>query len=284
MLSLFRWLARRPLWFLHALGAFLGWITYGSSPSYRRRFQENVRQAGIDPAQARPAIAAAGRMVAEAPYLWLRPPGAAIGPQLHWEGRELIERAMQAGRGIVFLTPHMGSFEVTAQAVAAEFAAQHGPITVLYRPARQPALREVMDQSRARPGLATAPATLGGVRQMIRALRRGEGVGLLPDQVPPDGMGVWVPFFGKPAYTMTLAARLIQQTGATPLLIWGERLAHGAGYAVRVSELGDTLPADDPGQAESAAIINRAMEGLIRRCPQQYLWGYNRYKQPRSAE
>ena len=95
---------------------------------------------------------------------------------------------------------------------------------------------------------------------------------------------MWVPFFGKPAYTMTLAARLIQQTGATPLLIWGERLAHGAGYAVRVSELGDTLPADDPGQAESAAIINRAMEGLIRRCPQQYLWGYNRYKQPRSAE
>jgi KDO2-lipid IV(A) lauroyltransferase len=284
MLSLFRWLARRPLWFLHVIGAFLGWITYWSSPSYRRRFNENVRQAGIDPVLARPAIAAAGRMVAEAPYLWLRPPGAGIGPRLEWAGRALIEEAAQAKRGIVFLTPHMGSFEVTAQAVAQEFAAQHGPITVLYRPARQPALREVMDQSRARPGLATAPATLGGVRQMMRALRRGEAVGLLPDQVPPDGMGVWVPFFGKPAYTMTLAARLIQQTGATPLLIWGERLAHGAGYAVRVSRLDEPLPTDDPGQAESAAVINRAMEALIRQCPQQYLWGYNRYKQPRSQD
>ncbi|HEY9237429.1 MAG TPA: lysophospholipid acyltransferase family protein, partial [Burkholderiaceae bacterium] len=123
-----------------------------------------------------------------------------------------------------------------------------------------------------------------GVRQMIRALRRGEMVGLLPDQVPPHGMGVWVPFFGRPAYTMTLAARLVQQTGAVPLLIWGERLAHGAGYTVRVSTLGEALPADDPGQAESAAIINRAMERLIRQCPQQYLWGYNRYKQPRAAE
>jgi KDO2-lipid IV(A) lauroyltransferase len=115
-------------------------------------------------------------------------------------------------------------------------------------------------------------------------LRRGEIVGLLPDQVPPAGMGVWAPFFGKPAYTMTLAARLVQQTGAVPLLIWGERLARGAGYAVRVSELGEALPTADSTQAESAAIINRAMERLIRQCPQQYLWGYNRYKQPRSAE
>jgi KDO2-lipid IV(A) lauroyltransferase len=122
------------------------------------------------------------------------------------------------------------------------------------------------------------------VRQRIRALRRGEAVGLLPDQVPPEGMGVWVPFFDKPAYTMTLAARLVQQTGAVPLLIWGERLPRGAGYTVRVSALGETLPADDPTQAESAAVINRAMERLIRQCPQQYLWGYNRYKTPRSAD
>jgi len=289
MLSLFRWLARLPLWFLHAIGAVLGWITYWASPSYRRRFRENVHQAGISPAAARPAIAAAGRMVAETPFLWMRPPGQPIGPQLNWQGRALIEAAMQARRGIVFLTPHMGSFEVAAQAVAQEFAAAFGPVTVLYRPARQPALRAVMDQSRARPGVATAPATLAGVRQMMRALRRGEAVGLLPDQVPPEGMGVWVPFFGKPAYTMTLAARLVQQTGALPLLIWGERLTHGAGYTVRVSELDEALPEADAAasghhQAESAAIINRAMERLIRQCPQQYLWGYNRYKQPRSAE
>ena len=285
MLSLFRWLARRPLWLLHAIGAVLGWITYWASPIYRRRFQENVRQAGITPAEARPAVAAAGRMVAEAPFLWMRPTRQPIGPQLNWQGRELIEDALRAGRGVMLLTPHMGSFEVTAQAIAQEFAAAFGPITVLYRPARQPALREAMDQSRARPGVATAPATLAGVRQMMRALRRGEAVGLLPDQVPPEGMGVWVPFFGKPAYTMTLAARLVQQTGAVPLLIWGERLVHGAGYTVRVSPLGEELPAVSAHhQAESAAIINRAMERLIRQCPQQYLWGYNRYKQPRSAE
>jgi KDO2-lipid IV(A) lauroyltransferase len=202
---------------------------------------------------------------------------------LDWQGESLITDALKAGRGLVLLTPHMGSFEVAAQAVAQRFASEFGPITVLYRPARKAAVRAVMDESRARPGVSTAPATLSGVRQMMRALRRGEAVGLLPDQVPPEGMGVWVPFFGKPAYTMTLAARLVQQTGAVPLLIWGERLPRGAGYAVRASTLDEPLPADDATQAESAAIINRAMERLIRQCPQQYLWGYHRYKTPRSA-
>ena len=284
MLTLFRVLSRCPLWFLHGVGALLGWITFWASPSYRQRFHDNVHQAGIAPTDARPAIAAAGRMVAELPFLWLRPAGEPIRPSLTWQGEALIVDALRAGRGIVLLTPHMGSFEVAAQAIAERFATEFGPITVLYRPARKAALRAVMDESRARPGVATAPASLAGVRLMIRALRRGEAVGLLPDQVPPDGMGVWVPFFGKPAYTMTLAARLVQQTGALPLLIWGERLPRGAGYTVRVSALGETLPAADPTQAESAAIINRAMERLIRQCPQQYLWGYHRYKTPRSAD
>jgi len=284
MLTLFRVLSRCPLWFLHGIGSLLGWLTYWASPTYRRRFIDNVRQAGIAQADARPAIAAAGRMVAELPFLWLRPAGEPIRPSLTWEGDALIVDALRAGRGIVLLTPHMGSFEVAAQAIAERFAAEFGPITVLYRPARKAALRAVMDESRARPGVATAPATLAGVRLMIRALRRGEAVGLLPDQVPPEGMGMWVPFFSKPAYTMTLAARLVQQTGAVPLLIWGERLPHGAGYTVRVSALGETLPTDDATQAESAAIINRAMERLIRQCPQQYLWGYHRYKTPRSAD
>jgi KDO2-lipid IV(A) lauroyltransferase len=282
MSFLVQWLSRRPLWLLHRLGGFLGRLTYALSPSYRRRFQANAALAGVPASASRPAVAEAGRLTMELPFLWLRPSDQPIRPSLVMHGAELVEAAHAQGRGIVFLTPHLGCFEVTAQAIAERFAARHGPITVLYRPARQPWLRELMDGSRARPGLATAPATLAGVRQLIRALRRGEAVGLLPDQVPPEGMGVWAPFFGQPAYTMTLAARLVQQTGAVPLLVWGERLPRGAGYAVRFSAFADSLPADASAQAESAAVINRAMERLILQCPQQYLWGYNRYKQPRA--
>jgi Kdo2-lipid IVA lauroyltransferase/acyltransferase len=283
-MRLLRWLSRRPLWLLHAWGAALGRVIHAVSPSYRRRFAENAALAGVAPDRARPAIAAAGQLVAELPFLWLRPADVPIGPGLQWSGLEVIDAAHARGHGIVYLTPHLGCFEVTAQALAERFGASHGPITVLFRPARQAWLREVMDASRARPGLATAPATLAGVRQMIRALRRGESVGLLPDQVPPEGMGVWAPFFGKPAYTMTLAARLVQQTGAVPLLIWGERLPRGAGFVVHVETLPEALPADASAQEEAAATINRAMEHIIRQCPQQYLWGYNRYKAPRVQE
>src|SRR5947207_618835 len=126
-----------------------------------------------------------------------------------------------------------------------------------------------------------ANAAQAGVSQMMRALRRGEAVGLLPDQVPPDRMGAWAPFFGKPAYTMTLAARLAQQTGAALILAWGERLPHGRGYVVHLSAFDEPLPDAQHAEAESAAVVNRAMERLIRQRPGQYLWGYDRYKTPR---
>lgn len=277
MTTLLRWFAGLPLGFLHLLGSLLGWLGYALSGNYRRRMVENAAQAGLDRLAWRPAIASAGRMVMELPKLWLRPADRSVLGRVRFDGEALLVRALESGRGVLLLTPHMGCFEITAQAIAERWGAQQ-PITVLYRPARQAWLRRLEETARDRPHLQAVPATLSGVRQMIRALRRGEMVGLLPDQVPPDGMGVWAPFFGKPAYTMTLAARLAQQTGAAVLLTWGERLPHGAGYVQRFFDFPGPLP-DDPTAAAGA--VNRAMEQLILQCPGQYLWGYNRYKAPR---
>ena len=279
MLSVFRWLSRWPLPLLHVCGALAGWLTYLVSPTYRRRFRANAAQAGVPAREARAAITEAGRMVMELPSLWLRPVDRPLGDTLRWDGTAHIEAALAAGRGVVFLTPHMGCFEVCAQALAERF----GAITVLFRPARKEWVRRLVDSSRERPALHTAPANLAGVRKMIRALRRGEMVGLLPDQVPPEGMGVWAPFFGRPAYTMTLAARLAQQTGAAVVMVWGERLPRGAGYALHFSPFTEALPADPAAQVEAATAVNRAIERVIRECPRQYLWGYHRYKTPRQA-
>jgi KDO2-lipid IV(A) lauroyltransferase len=273
-----RLLARWPLRWLHALGAPLGWIVYGVSPAYRARFRANALQASVPWSRARQAIPAAGRMLTELPTLWLRPADAALPVPVTWQGGELIEEAQAAGRGLVMLTPHLGCFEAIGQSYAQRYGAGRGAMTVLYRPARKPWLRPLVEAARRRPGLDAAPATLAGVRQMLRALKRGEVVGLLPDQVPPEGMGVWAPFFGRPAYTMTLAARLAQQSGAALLFVWGERLPRGAGYCVRVSAPHEALPAD---ALQAATAINRAMEQLILQCPEQYLWGYHRYKPPR---
>jgi KDO2-lipid IV(A) lauroyltransferase len=270
---LFRLLSRCPLWLLHAVGVLLGWLVFAVSPTYRRRFLGNAALAGYSLAQVRAAVGHAGRMATELPRLWF---GAPV--RVEWEDSGCVEDACTRGSGIVFLTPHMGCFEVTAQGFAQRFGLTQGAIVVLYRPARHPLLAEVMQGARERPGLETAPTTLAGVRQMIKALRAGRAVGLLPDQVPPEGMGQWAPFFGKPAYTMTLGARLALQTGATVLLAWGERLPWGRGFRLHFR----TLRAPLSPVLETAVVqINQEMEQLIRECPQQYLWGYGRYKQPR---
>ena len=271
----FRFFSLWPLWALHALGHLVGWLVWLLSPVYRRRFMDNARQAGFGWRQVAPAIGHAGAMSAELPRLWF---GAPVPVQ--WAEDQAVVQAYASGQGVLFLTPHLGCFEVMAQALASRFGQTHGQLTVLYRPARHPALGQVMETARNRPGLEAVPTTLAGVRQMIKALRAGRAVGLLPDQVPPEGMGQWAPFFGKPAYTMTLAARLASQTGARVVLVWGERLAWGRGYRLHASALGHELSAD----LEVAVVqINQAMERLVRERPDQYLWGYARYKGPRGA-
>ena len=284
MLFLVRRLAKRSLRLLHALGVALGWAGYALSPSYRRRLVENASLAGLTPAERRAAVADAGKLVMELPRLWLRPREQPIADPVRWDGDALLAELLDRGKGLVLLTPHMGSFEVSAQAYAERFGARQ-PITVLYRPARKAWLRELEETARARTALATAPADFSGVRLMMRALKRGETVGLLPDQVPPKGMGVWVPFFGRPAYTMTLAARLIQQTGAAVAVLWTERLPRGGGYVVHAQALPVPLPQGEAAdETTSALAINRSMEAVIRQKPTQYLWGYHRYKAPRDGE
>jgi KDO2-lipid IV(A) lauroyltransferase len=279
--ALLRFAARLPLPLLHALGATLGWAAYLLSSTYRQRLRDNVAQAGLPLSAARAAIAHGGRMVAELPYLWLRPQGTRLGERVQWQGTELVDAALARGKGLIIVTPHLGAFEAIAQSYAERWGGQR-PMTALYRPARKPWLAEIVAGSRSRPGLLTAPASLAGVRLMIRTLKQGDTVGLLPDQVPPEGQGVWAPWFGRPAYTMTLLARLIQQTGCAWLVLWCERQPGGR-YLIRAAEPPEPLP---PGgdAAECAAVINRAMERLILQAPGQYLWSYHRYKQPRVAD
>jgi KDO2-lipid IV(A) lauroyltransferase len=282
-----QWLSLRSLRFLHALGGLLGWVVWLLSPVYRRRLRDNAGLAGVSAGEQRAAVAEAGRMTLELPRLWLRPGDAPVPDPVRWEGAELIEQALGHPGGLLILTPHLGSFEVAAHAYAQRFGARQ-PMTVLYRPARKAWLRQMEEAARARPGLASAPASLAGVRQLMRALRDGGTVALLPDQVPPQGQGVWAPFFGQPAYTMTLGARLARQTGATVLLSWCERLPQGCGHVVHMTPWMQPWPEpegldDEAWTLQAATAINRAMEELILRRPSQYLWGYHRYKQPRAT-
>ena len=275
MFVLLRLLSLCPLWLLHALGGAGGWLVWALDATYRQRFVSHAAQAGYDLAVVRDAVGAAGKLAAELPRLWLGKPAP-----VEFLGTEYIDAAHAAGKGVIFLTPHLGCFEITPQAYAARYGAAGRSITVLYRPPRKAWLAPLFARARQRPGMAGAPASLAGIKQMLKALKQGQAVGLLPDQVPPAGMGVWADFFGQSAYTMTLAAKLAAQTGAAVLLAVGERLPHGRGYRVWVEPAPSALP---PEPQAAAAQVNQWMETLIRRYPQQYLWGYARYKAPKEA-
>jgi len=273
---LFRLLSRLPLGLLHRLGDLGGWLVYLFFPTYRERMREHLRLAGLE--HVRPAaIRQTGRAILELPWVWLRP-SATVLARVEVEGWDLVRAARAAQRGIVFLTPHLGCFEVTAQLYASRDGGQ--PITVLYRVPRKAWLRPLVEDLRQRPNMALARADLSGVRRLLRALKRGEAVGLLPDQVPAQGEGVWARFFGRDAYTMTLPLGLHQASGATILLACGERLAPGTGWRVRIFPY---APPSEGSTEARAAHLNAALEEVIRECPEQYLWTYNRYKQPAGA-
>jgi len=281
IVRLFRLLGHVPLSVMQRFGALLGWLVWLLSSSYRRRFEEQAKAAGFTPSQYRPAIAAIGTMVAELPWLWMRPSGQGVLHLVKWDGVEHFDSALDAGKGVILAVPHLGCWEMIGQALAEHYGPTRGPLVALYRPARKAWLAPLVASSRDRPGLKTVPTSLAGVRSLIRVLRGGGYTAILPDQVPPLGQGVWAPYFGRPAYTMTLLARLAQQSGACVLLCWCQRLPHGKGYIIHFDPMDATELNDASASAEAAATaVNAGMERLVRHCPGQYLWSYARYKQP----
>jgi KDO2-lipid IV(A) lauroyltransferase len=270
LVTFFQLLSALPLPLMHALGSALGWLVYLASPSYRRRLKNNIECAGYSHL-LRKAIEESGKNILELPFIWCASQARVLKTS-RIENWGVVQDALDAKRGIIFLTPHLGCFEIIAQALAARMS-----LTVLYRPPRKDALKPLIEGARKRANLSLAPANLAGVRTLFKVIKKGGAIGLLPDQVPQHGEGVWADFFGKPAYTMTLSAKLQLMTGASILLTYAERLPHGRGYVIRFvsfeQNLGDSA-------IEQATAINKAMEQLIARCPSQYFWSYNRYKTP----
>jgi Kdo2-lipid IVA lauroyltransferase/acyltransferase len=271
MYLLFRMIAALPLRTVQALGTTLARLAFLLSARERTRLEQNLHQAGYDDARLRnAAIAEAGKTLLEMPWLWTRPQDEVVKLVRSVEGDQLVHEALARGKGVIYLTPHLGAFEVAAQ-----YAASHAPITAMYRPPRQSALEPFIRAGRARGNVRLATADMHGVVALLRALRGGETVGILPDQVPSKGQGEWTEFFGRPAYTMTLPHRLQKGTDAVVVLVFCERLPQGSGYKIHV----EPLPPPAPGESPTRR-LNRGLEQLIRRCPAQYLWSYNRYKTP----
>jgi KDO2-lipid IV(A) lauroyltransferase len=274
MVTLFDVFSRLPLSVLHRLGALLGWIIYLISKRYASRLRENLQHSGLEGGKQllHNNIREVGKGVMELPWIWKRPLDEIVSSVRQCHGWEHVEAARAQGKGVIMLTPHLGCFEVISLYVAARL-----PMTTMYRAPHWKFLDELMHQGRARGQTKLVAADLGGVRQLFKALKRGENIGILPDQVPGNGEGEWAPFFGRYAYTMTLIGRLMEASGAPVVMCRCERLPKGEGYDLHFLPLTLDISRSIPEQ------INAELEKMIRICPEQYMWSYNRYKIPRGV-
>jgi Kdo2-lipid IVA lauroyltransferase/acyltransferase len=228
---------------------------------------------------ARRNAAEIGKGATELAWALFRPIDEVAATVREMAGWDAVERLRAENRPIVFVTPHLGGYDV-----AGRFLWTRLPILAMYRPHKLFWLDQLMREGRNRgaapDGTNVAPANLAGVRMVLKHLRRGGCSVVLPDQVPGEGEGEWAEFFGRPAYTMTLLGRLQQATDAAIVFCHAERLAGGEGFRLHFDALDEPLPQD---RSAAARRVNAQVEKLVRACPSQYLWGYNRYKHPAGA-
>ncbi|MCP8900517.1 lysophospholipid acyltransferase family protein [Gilvimarinus xylanilyticus] len=276
ILVLVKGLGCLPLWLARMLGSFVGWLMWISNSRARRTTQTNLRLCLPDmpdaerKALARASVIESGIAGAEIPVVWRRSDTWLRTKVQDYEGVELLRRSLEQGKGVMLLTPHLGNWEVLPCILAL-----HARITVLYQPSDDAALDEYICCARRRAHVDLAPTNRRGVTSLIKALRRGEMVGILPDQVPDPGNGAAeAPFFGEAAQTMTLVHSLRRSTDCEVLIC--STLRTPGGFKVVIAPCDSDIYAADPALA--AAGVNRSVEQEVRKAPKQYHWEYKRFK------
>lgn len=276
-----------PLSVLHRLGAFLGVCAFWFGPTYRRKLRTNLRQAGLDEDRVMPVAARhAGMQAVEMAWVWKRSNADVMAHIAEDESAaKIVAEAVAEGKSLIFMTPHVGCYEVSPIWVYEKCLKPLGKkFTILYREPKQKFVRKTVANGRLREGMDPAPADLSGVRKIIRAMRAGGALGCLPDQVPGRGEGVWASFFGRPAFTMTFPVKMARQFDAALFIVWTVRHP-GKGWEVHLRrwELPEADEGDDDMKAGVEA-MNRQIEAAIHEAPEQYIWNYNRYKCPKGVK
>ncbi|KPK40025.1 MAG: hypothetical protein AMJ69_03815 [Gammaproteobacteria bacterium SG8_47] len=276
--------AHLPLRLSHALGGALGalgWHVGGRTRLVTERnlalclpeLDEHARRR-----LARESFVEMGKTLLEAGALWSWPKERVTALATQVSGRELIDDAIAAGRGVILAAPHLGAWEM----VGLYWSTQHR-ITSLYRPPRLAALDSPIQHGREHLGAQLVPTDASGVRALLQALKRGQIAGILPDQEPPaEGGGVFAPFFGVPAWTMRLLTRLAQRSNAVVVFCYAERLPRGRGFHIHVLPARAHISDDDPLIAATA--LNLGVEQCARACPAQYQWSYKRFRKRPAGE
>ena len=261
-----------PLFFIQLIGALIGHIFNFLNLKSRDILVDNLTKSNIysNKSDLKRAIntniGETGKTILEAFAIWTSKEKRILGWIKEVKGLDAIEKAQKNKKGIIFLTPHLGCYEITSIYYGSKF-----PLSVLYRPPRQKWLINLIKKGRQKGFQTLAPTDKSGVKKILNALKKNEAIGILPDQAANKGEGEWVDFFGRPAYTMVLVSKLVNKTGANVIMTFGERLGNGKGFKIHFETI-------DPDAVSTPSKLNKLLEREIRKAPTQYLWNYDKHK------
>lgn len=275
-------ISRLPLNFLRLVGRWVGALIYCFDQRYQAEINRNLTRAGLySETMARAVAREQGAQAIEAPWVWGRSRKEVLSKcRIDDASVAVLNEALTSGRAIVFLTPHLGCYEVGPMMVAERWLkGSDRQFAILYRVPRKSYLRDIVGKGRVSENIVPASADLKGVRQILKIMKAGGIAGILPDQVPSHGEGVWAPLFGEKAYTMTFPLKLARQFKAQVIMARMQREAEG--WCMYVKGWDYVLSGDEKKDAEA---MNQFIEETILCCPQQYLWSYKRYKCPRGVK
>ncbi len=275
-----------PLWVLHAVAEVWGAALYIFPTRSRTTTLKNLKACFPEKgnneitALAKESLKNTACTAVEMGKAWLLPVDETIALIVDEEstGLKKFSAATKAGQGVILLAPHLSNWEVLGF-----FIGEIHRTTYLYQPPKLQYLDEFTRKARSRSGISMVPTNRKGVAQLLKALQSGEVVAILPDQVPPDESGIYAPFFGQQALTMTLVSKLVQRTNAKVFSGFAERLPRGEGFKAVLQEANAAIYSDN--LEESVTGLNKSVEECVRLAISQYQWEYKRFRrQPDGAK
>lgn len=282
IISLIHLLAKLPPAFNRRLGVLIGTCLWFSGSRSRKVTEKNLQlcmpalSATERTMMARRSLQEFGKTMTEMGAAWLWPVPRVIDLIHAVHGRELLEQNGEQQRGTIVLAPHIGNWEILGL-----FLTQEYPLTVLYQPPDSEALDALILRARSRSGTQLAPTNRRGVLALLKALQRSELIGILPDQVPAREGGVFAPYFGVQALTMTLVFNLLKKTNARVVCAYTRRLPYG-GFDIFFEPADESIYDEDIMRSTEG--LNRSIENCVRKLPEQNQWEYKRFKKRPEGE
>ena len=265
-----------PLSVAQALGDLIGWLLWVTKSNTARISTINLRHCFPDSddneinRQVKKSLRSLGKSYTEMGMSWMWPIPKVHNLITQIEGEEYLKKALDDDAGIIIIAPHLGNWEILNH-----FFRTYLFMTVMYKPAKIPALDKFILDTRKRVDVGLVPADRSGVMSLFEILKNKGVVAVLPDQQPSRRSGVFAPFFGQRALTGKLIGEMANTTPAYLLCAYAKRLDDG-NYGVVLKPASENIRSADP--IESATALNQSIESCILDCPDQYQWSYKRFR------